>query len=63
MASKTRRTKIIRKRKLVRKGVKRKAKLRSQGTTKTDKELFGEQFLIVFSRGWAFVELHPLGPI
>jgi hypothetical protein len=42
MASKTRRTKIIRKRKLVRKGVKRKAKLRSQGTTKTDKELFGE---------------------
>jgi hypothetical protein len=42
MASKTRRTKIIRKRKLARKGVKRKAKLRSQGSTRTDKELFGE---------------------
>lgn len=42
MASKTRKTKIIRKRKLARKGVKRKAKLRTQGTSKSDKVLFGE---------------------
>lgn len=41
MASKTKRTESIRKRKLVRKGVKRKAKIRTKGSTKTDKELFG----------------------
>ena len=42
MASKTKRTETIRKKKLARKGVKRKAKLKSQGSTKSDKQLFGE---------------------
>lgn len=41
MASKTKRTETIRKKKLVRKGVKRKANLRNKGTSKSDKELFG----------------------
>lgn len=41
MASKTKKTETIRKKKLLRKGVKRKAKLRNQGTSKSDKELFG----------------------
>ncbi len=41
MASKTKKTETIRKKKLAGKGVKRKAKLRNQGTSKTDKELFG----------------------
>lgn len=42
MASKTRRTKIIRKKKLARKGVKRKAALRNKGTTPKVKALFGD---------------------
>lgn len=42
MASKTRRTETIRKKKLSRQGVKRKAALRNKGTTASKKELFGE---------------------
>ena len=42
MASKTRRTKVIRKKKLLRKGVKRKAALRNKGTTPKAKELFAD---------------------
>lgn len=41
MASKTKKTETIRKKKLLRKGVVRKAKLKNHGTSKTDKELFG----------------------
>ncbi len=41
MASKTKKTETVRKKKLVRKGVKRKAKLKNHGTSKSDKELFG----------------------
>jgi hypothetical protein len=43
MASKTKRTQTIRKRKLAGKGSKRKAKLRAQGTTRSERELFGEK--------------------
>ncbi|MES3039318.1 MAG: hypothetical protein V4736_15525 [Bdellovibrionota bacterium] len=43
MASKTQRTETIRKKKLVRKGVKRKAALRNKGSTKKTKELFGDK--------------------
>ena len=42
MASKTKKLETIRKHKLVRQGVKRKAKLRNEGSTKTKKELFGD---------------------
>jgi hypothetical protein len=42
MASKTRKTKIIRKKKLTRKGVKRKAALRSKGSTPKAKVLFAD---------------------
>lgn len=42
MASKTRKTKIIRKKKITRQGVKRKAALRNKGTTPTAKELFAD---------------------
>lgn len=42
MASKTRKTKIIRKKKLARKGVKRKAALRNKGTTPKKKDLFAD---------------------
>jgi hypothetical protein len=41
MASKTRKLKIIRKRKVAARGTKRKAKLRTKGSTRTDLELFG----------------------
>jgi hypothetical protein len=40
MASKTRRTKVIRKKKQLRRGVKRKAALRNKGTTPKAKALF-----------------------
>ncbi len=40
MASKTKRTELIRKHKLSGKGTKRKAELRSKGTTRTAAELF-----------------------
>lgn len=42
MASKTKRTETIRKKKLARKGVKRKADLRAKGSTKSKKVLFGD---------------------
>lgn len=42
MASKTRRTKIIRKHKKARAGAKRKASRRTKGTTKSPKTLFGD---------------------
>jgi len=42
MASKTKRTKIIRKKKKAHKGVKRKAKNRNQGTTPSRAKLFGD---------------------
>lgn len=42
MASKTRKTKVIRKKKLTRKGVKRKAALRNKGTTPKAKALFAD---------------------
>jgi hypothetical protein len=42
MASKTRKTKIIRKKKKANMGTKRKAKLRSEGTTPKKKALFGD---------------------
>jgi hypothetical protein len=43
MASKTMRTKLKRKRRDQRMGHKRKAKNENQGTTKSDKELFGDK--------------------
>ncbi len=43
MASKTKKTELIRKRKVSNQGGKRKAKLRSEGTTRTAKELFGDK--------------------
>lgn len=42
MASKTKRTEMIRKRKKAAAGTKRKSKLRTKGSTKTKKALFGE---------------------
>lgn len=42
MASPTKRTKLIRKRKETSKGKKRKAIVRSKGTTKSRKELFAD---------------------
>lgn len=42
MASKTRKTKIIRKKKVARMGTKRKAALRNKGTTPKKKDLFGD---------------------
>jgi hypothetical protein len=42
MASKTRKTKVIRKKKIARKGVKRKAALRNKGTTPKSKVLFAD---------------------
>lgn len=42
MASKTRRTKVIRKRKKARAGAKAKAGRRTTGTTKSQKALFGD---------------------
>ncbi len=42
MASKTQRTEHIRKRKVSNQGTKRKASLRTKGTTKTAAELFGD---------------------
>jgi len=43
MASPTKKTKIIRKRKSAKAGKKRKAKERNQGTTVTRAELFGDE--------------------
>lgn len=43
MASKTKRTKAIRKRKKITSGKKRKATNRNSGTTKKSKELFGDK--------------------
>ncbi len=43
MASKTNRTEKIRNKKLSKKGKVRKAKLRSQGSTASKKELFGDK--------------------
>lgn len=43
MASKTCRTETIRERKRVTQGKKRKAALRSKGTTKSEKDLFGDK--------------------
>lgn len=43
MASKTQKTEKIRKKKLSGKGKGRKAKLRSEGTTRSQKELFGDK--------------------
>jgi hypothetical protein len=43
MASKTKHTELVRKHKLVRQGIKRKAKLRNEGSTKSKKELFGDK--------------------
>lgn len=43
MASKTQRTETVRARKVVRRGKKRKATLRTKGSTKSRKELFGEK--------------------
>jgi hypothetical protein len=43
MASKTKRTELIRTRKTVNRGKKRKAALRSKGTTKSKKDLFGDK--------------------
>ena len=43
MASKTKRTETIRQRKRSTSGRKRKAKLRSEGTTRSAKELFGDK--------------------
>jgi hypothetical protein len=42
MASKTKKTKIIRKHKKARAGTKRKAALRTKGSTKSKKALFGD---------------------
>ena len=42
MASKTRKTIVIRKKKIARKGLKRKANLRNKGTTPTAKVLFAD---------------------
>lgn len=42
MASKTKRTELIRERKKTAQGTKRKTKLRSKGTTKSKKQLFGD---------------------
>ncbi len=42
MASKTKRTRTIRKNKVTTRGKKRKAALRTKGTTKSRKELFGD---------------------
>jgi hypothetical protein len=42
MASKTKKLELIRKHKLVRQGVKRKAALRTKGSTKSKKTLFGD---------------------
>lgn len=42
MASKTKRTKIIRKHKKARAGAKRKASVRTKGSTKSKKTLFGD---------------------
>jgi len=42
MASKTKRTETIRKHKVARQGAKRKAALRTKGTTKDQKTLFGD---------------------
>jgi hypothetical protein len=43
MASKTKHTEHVRKRKVARAGTKRKAALRNGGTTKSQKELFGDK--------------------
>lgn len=43
MASKTKRTETIRERKVARRGRKRKAALRTKGSTKSAKSLFGEK--------------------
>lgn len=43
MASKTKRTESIRTRKVAARGTKRKASLRTKGTTKSRKELFGDK--------------------
>ncbi len=42
MASKTKRTETIRERKKAKEGKKRKASLRTKGTSKSQKELFGD---------------------
>jgi hypothetical protein len=42
MASKTKRTEMIRKRKKAAEGTKRKSKLRTKGSTKSKKTLFGD---------------------
>lgn len=43
MASKTKRTETIRDRKAARRGRKRKAALRTKGSTKSEKTLFGDK--------------------
>jgi hypothetical protein len=43
MASKTKRTESIRMRKVAARGAKRKAALRTKGSTKSQKELFGDK--------------------
>lgn len=43
MASKTKRTELIRKRKVTNAGKERKRQARSAGTTKSQKELFGDK--------------------
>lgn len=43
MASKTKRTETIRDRKAARRGRKRKAALRTKGSTKSEKALFGDK--------------------
>lgn len=42
MASKTKKTEYIRKRKVATSGTKRKAALKNKGTTKSSKKLFGD---------------------
>jgi hypothetical protein len=42
MASKTKKLELIRKHKVARQGTKRKAAARTKGSTKSQKELFGE---------------------
>jgi hypothetical protein len=43
MASKTQRTETVRERKVIRRGKKRKAALRTKGSTKSAKALFGDK--------------------
>lgn len=43
MASKTQKTEAVRARKVVSRGKKRKAAVRTKGTTKSQKELFGDK--------------------